>query len=82
MKTLADRFRHWYEYERDCNAKTLTMLGSVPAERRNTPDCLADDAEHLPAGSHDSYVWARGQNANGKFGARGEDMFAVVHDQQ
>jgi len=38
MKTLADRFRRWYEYERDCNAKTLAMLESVPAERRNTPE--------------------------------------------
>src|SRR5688572_28281392 len=34
MKTLADRFRRWYEYERDCNAKSLEMLASVPAERR------------------------------------------------
>ena len=38
MKTLADRFRRWYEYERDCNAKSLAMLASVPAERRNTPE--------------------------------------------
>jgi uncharacterized damage-inducible protein DinB len=47
MKTLADRFRRWYEYERDCNAKSLAMLESVPAERRDSPefrkacDCLA-----------------------------------------
>jgi uncharacterized damage-inducible protein DinB len=34
MKTLADRFRRWYEYERDCNAKSLAMLASVPVERR------------------------------------------------
>src|SRR6516165_464415 len=38
MKTLADRFRHWYEYERDCNAKSLAMLASVPAERRAAPE--------------------------------------------
>jgi uncharacterized damage-inducible protein DinB len=38
VKTLADRFRHWYEYERDCNAKTLAMLDSVPAERRIAPE--------------------------------------------
>jgi uncharacterized damage-inducible protein DinB len=38
MKTLADRFRRWYEYGRDCNAKTLAMLASVPAERRATPE--------------------------------------------
>lgn len=34
MKSLADRFRRWYEYERDCNAKSLEMLASVPTERR------------------------------------------------
>src|SRR5262245_20888914 len=34
MKSLADRFRRWYEYERDCNAKSLEMLASVPVERR------------------------------------------------
>ena len=38
MKTLADRFRRWYEYERDCNAKSLAMLASVPAGRRDTPE--------------------------------------------
>lgn len=37
MKTLADRFRNWYEYERDCNAKVMGMLESVPEDRRNTP---------------------------------------------
>jgi uncharacterized damage-inducible protein DinB len=34
MKSLADRFRRWYEYERDCNAKALEMLASVPTDRR------------------------------------------------
>ena len=38
MKTLADRFRRWYDYERDCNAKSLEMLASVPADRRSTPE--------------------------------------------
>ena len=38
MKTLADRFRRWYEYERDCNAKTLEMLASVPVEKRDAPE--------------------------------------------
>lgn len=37
MNTLADRFRRWYEYERDCTAKTLAMLASVPAEKRADP---------------------------------------------
>jgi uncharacterized damage-inducible protein DinB len=38
MKSLADRFRRWYEYERDCNAKSLAMLASVPVERRSTAE--------------------------------------------
>ena len=38
MKTLADRFRRWYDYERDCNAKSLAMLASVPADKRNTQE--------------------------------------------
>jgi uncharacterized damage-inducible protein DinB len=38
MKTLADRFRRWYEYERDCNAKSLAMLASVPEDHRTAPE--------------------------------------------
>ena len=38
MKTLSDRFRHWYDHERDCNAKTLSMLESVPAGQRARPE--------------------------------------------
>jgi uncharacterized damage-inducible protein DinB len=37
MNSLADRFRRWYEHERDSNAKTLAMLESVPADRRADP---------------------------------------------
>lgn len=36
--SLIERFRKWYEYERDCNAKTLKMLNSVPMERRSEPN--------------------------------------------
>ncbi|HEX4613411.1 MAG TPA: DinB family protein [Urbifossiella sp.] len=38
MKTLADRFRRWYGHERDCNAKALEMLASVPADRRSSAE--------------------------------------------
>jgi uncharacterized damage-inducible protein DinB len=38
MNSLADRFRKWYDYERDCNAKTVEMLHSVPQERRAAPE--------------------------------------------
>jgi uncharacterized damage-inducible protein DinB len=51
MKTFADRFRRWYEYERDCNAKSLTMLASVPPERRGAPEFqkAVDRMAHLVA---------------------------------
>src|SRR5262249_27209326 len=51
LKTLADRFRHWYEYERDCNAKALSMLESIPAERRDAPEFqkAVDRLAHLCA---------------------------------
>ena len=38
MKTFADRFRRWYDYERACNAKSLEMLASVPPDRRDSPE--------------------------------------------
>jgi uncharacterized damage-inducible protein DinB len=51
MITLADRFRTWYDYERDCNAKSLTMLASVPEDRRSTPEFqkAVDRMAHLVA---------------------------------
>jgi uncharacterized damage-inducible protein DinB len=51
MKSLADRFRKWYEYERDCNAKSLAMLASVPVERRGTAEFqkAVDRMAHLVA---------------------------------
>jgi uncharacterized damage-inducible protein DinB len=51
MKSLADRFRRWYEYEQDCNAKSLEMLASVPADRRGAPEFqkAVDRMAHLVA---------------------------------
>lgn len=37
MKSLADRFRHWYAYEKGANALVLEMLNSVPGDRRQDP---------------------------------------------
>lgn len=37
-RTMSDRFRTWYDYERDCNAKTIAMIESVPVDRRGDPD--------------------------------------------
>jgi uncharacterized damage-inducible protein DinB len=49
MKTLADRFRRWYDHERDSNAKCIAMLESVPAERRADPSFqrAVDKMAHL-----------------------------------
>ncbi len=33
--SLLERYRLWYEYEKDCNDKMLTMLESVPPAHRN-----------------------------------------------
>ena len=51
MKTLADRFRRWYDHECDCHAKCLAMLDSVPVERRATADFqkAIDRMAHLMA---------------------------------
>jgi uncharacterized damage-inducible protein DinB len=35
--TLTDRYRRWFEYEKDSHAKVLASLHTVPAEQRNTP---------------------------------------------
>jgi uncharacterized damage-inducible protein DinB len=35
--SFAERFRRWYAYERDCNAKALAMLESVPEANRLSP---------------------------------------------
>ncbi len=37
MNGLLDRFRLWFEHECDCNAKILTMLESVPMNKRQDP---------------------------------------------
>ena len=51
MTSMPDRFRRWYEYERDCNAKALAMLASVPADRRAAPEFqkAVDKTAHLAA---------------------------------
>ena len=51
MSSLVDRFRRWYDYERDCNAKSLAMLASVPADRRSAPEFqkAVDRMAHLVA---------------------------------
>jgi uncharacterized damage-inducible protein DinB len=52
--SFAERFRNWYEYERDCNAKCLQMLLSVPPEgRASSPFTRAvGKLAHLVAARH------------------------------
>lgn len=35
---LIDRYRHWFEYEKDSHAKTLASLNAVPEELRTSAD--------------------------------------------
>jgi uncharacterized damage-inducible protein DinB len=35
-QTLADRYRRWFEYEKDSHGKVMTSLESVPPERRSS----------------------------------------------
>jgi uncharacterized damage-inducible protein DinB len=36
--SLAERYRRWFEYERDAHAKVLAALAAVPEERRSAPE--------------------------------------------
>ena len=51
---IADRFRTWYAYERDCNARCLQMLNSVPAAVRGGPQFsrAVGKLAHLVAARH------------------------------
>lgn len=53
-ESLVERFRHWYEYERDCNAKCLVMLRSVPEAARSSPQFARAVGKfaHLVAARH------------------------------
>ncbi len=52
--TMTDRFRHWYNHERDANAKCLAMLASVPEENRSHPyyQRALDKMAHLVSARH------------------------------
>ena len=52
--SFAEQFRNWYEYERDCNAKSLKMLNSVPPEARESSQFTraVGKMAHLVAARH------------------------------
>lgn len=54
MPAFSAQFRHWYEYEKDCNQKTMQMLASVPPESRTSPQFAraAGKMAHLVAARH------------------------------
>src|SRR6266567_889077 len=37
-QAVIERYRRWYNYERDAHAKVIQSLDSVPAERRSGPE--------------------------------------------
>lgn len=52
--SFAERFRNWYEYEKDCNRKTLKMLQSVPQASRSSAQFAraVSKMAHLVAARH------------------------------
>lgn len=52
--SAVSRFRLFYEYERDCNAKIIRMLESVPEAARSSPPFsrAVGKAAHLVAARH------------------------------
>ena len=52
--SFTERFGNWYEYERDCNAKSVRMLQSVPPEARASPQFTraVGKMAHLIAARH------------------------------
>lgn len=52
--SFIERFRHWYEYEKNCNQKALQMLQSVPPASRSSPSFgrAVGKMTHLVAARH------------------------------
>ncbi|MCC6321224.1 MAG: DinB family protein [Phycisphaerales bacterium] len=68
--SFIERFRNWYEYERDCNAKILSMLASVPEASRDQPgfERAVGKAAHLAA-ARQNWLWRLGQYPEGAGGS-------------
>ncbi|MCI0676085.1 MAG: hypothetical protein L0Y42_09960 [Phycisphaerales bacterium] len=56
--SFVECFRHWYDYERHCNARTLEMLESVSPANRASPEFgrAVGKMAHLVAARH---FWLR-----------------------
>jgi uncharacterized damage-inducible protein DinB len=49
MSSTPDRYRRWFDYERDAHAKVIVSLETVPADRRVSPEYrrALDLLEHI-----------------------------------
>jgi uncharacterized damage-inducible protein DinB len=52
--SFIERFRRWYEFEKDCNQKAIAMLRSVPPAARSSPAFAraVSKMAHLVAARH------------------------------
>jgi uncharacterized damage-inducible protein DinB len=59
--TRADRYRRWFDYERDAHAKVVASLETVPADRRPSPEYrkAVDLLEHI-AGARRVWLYRLG----------------------
>ncbi len=64
--SLLERYRMWYEYEKDCNHKMLAMLESVPEANRSDPrfQRAVTLADHLAAGREKWLDYMEGEGSN------------------
>ena len=64
--SLLERYRAWYEYEKDCDHKMLAMLESVPEANRSDArfQRAVSLAGHLAAGRENWLDWMDGEGHN------------------
>jgi uncharacterized damage-inducible protein DinB len=70
--SFAERFVTWYQYERDCNAKTIRMLESVPQSARGSEQ-FARSVGKLTHLAMARYMWL---NRLGEWERRPDDFFS------
>lgn len=52
---MIDRYRRWFDYEKDSHAKTIASLNAVPAELREReafPKAVLFDGPHCRSSAH------------------------------
>lgn len=73
-RTLVDRFRKWFEYEKDAHEKTRRSLETVPEEKRASPEFqrALDLVAHIMAARR---LWLHRFGATSEGPQRLEDVF-------